>query len=112
MTTDSFFVDGGVSDKDGGFLIPVTSDDKYLLKISSVGFQTVIRNCKIVSLGFIVIQEQSLVLGEAVVIAHRPVYELKNGKLITNVQNSLLSKIGTASYVLNHIPGVQGKDGA
>ena len=57
------------------------------------------------------IPEQSLVLGEAVVIAHRPVYELKNGKLITNVQNSLLSKIGTASDVLNHIPGVQGKDG-
>ena len=37
---------------------------------------------------------------------------LRNGKLITNVQNSLLSKIGTASDVLNHIPGVQGKDGA
>ena len=30
MTTDSFFVDGGVSDKDGGFLIPVPSDDNYL----------------------------------------------------------------------------------
>ena len=112
MTTDSFFVDGGVSDKDGGFLIPVPSDDNYLLKISSVGFQTVFRNCTIGSLGVIVIPEQSLVLGEAVVIAHRPVYELKNGKLITNVQNSLLSKIGTASDVLNHIPGVQGKDGA
>ena len=32
MTTDSFFVDGGVSDKDGGFLIPVPSDDNYLLR--------------------------------------------------------------------------------
>ena len=60
MTTDSFFVDGGVSDKDGGFLIPVPSDDNYLLKISSVGFQTVFRNCTIGSHFSIHIQDDEL----------------------------------------------------
>ena len=46
---------------------------RYHLLVSKLFF----RNCTIGSLGVIVIPEQSLVLGEAVVIAHRPVYELK-----------------------------------
>lgn len=109
--TDSAFVQGTISNEDGSFQFLKAKEKEYILKISSVGYQTVFKNYSSGDVGIIRLNAAAQMLGEAVVVARRPAYELKGGALTTNVQNSLLSTAGTANDVLSHIPGVQGQDG-
>ena len=48
LTTDSAFVGGAVSDEDGKFTITAPKNDKYLLKISSVGYITTLKRIEMV----------------------------------------------------------------
>ncbi len=50
-------------------------------------------------------------LDEVVIKGHRPLTQLKNNALVTTIENSVLSKLGTAKDVLAKIPGVIEKDG-
>lgn len=109
--TDSAFVQGTISNEDGSFQFLKAKEKEYILKISSVGYQTVFKNYSSGDVGIIRLNAAAQMLGEAVVVARRLAYELKGGALTTNVQNSLLSTAGTANDVLSHIPGVQGQDG-
>lgn len=52
-----------------------------------------------------------MMLDEAVVVGRRPTYSLKQGTLTTNVENTLLSSLGTANDVLKRVPGLQINDG-
>ena len=52
-----------------------------------------------------------MMLDEAVVVGRCPTYSLKQGTLTTNVENTLLSSLGTANDVLKRVPGLQINDG-
>lgn len=51
----------------------------------------------------------SFILEGVVITAKRPDYQIKDGNLVTRIENSLLSKSGTGNDVLKHIPGIQEK---
>lgn len=108
---DSSFIQGTVSDDGGRFQMQAIPNTSYLLKVSCIGYETVYKHCSAGDVGVLTIPEETLMLQEAVITARRPTYQMKNGNLVTNVQNSLLSKIGTADDVLGRIPGIQGKEG-
>lgn len=49
-------------------------------------------------------------IGAAQVTAYRPVAQLKNGALVTTVENTPLAKVGSAEDVLQQIPGIVKKN--
>lgn len=110
---DSAFVAGTVTDGEGAFAFNALSPEGNLLKVSSVGYQTVYRTCEAGSgTGnlLITMQPDAVQLQETVVTARRPTYKMKGNSLVTSVSNSLLSTLGSAGEVLEHVPFVQAKD--
>ncbi|MBQ9637220.1 MAG: outer membrane beta-barrel protein [Prevotella sp.] len=106
---DSAFIAGAVTKDDGTFIIETDRNDG-LLKVSSVGYATKYVDAQKGSVGDIQMQPDTQTLGEVVVKGSRPQYQMGNEGLVTNVENTLLSQLGTASDVLKHVPGIIAKD--
>lgn len=109
---DSTFVQGAVSGAEGAFKIEGITERTYILRATSVGYQTVYKNCSCGNIGTLSMPSDAVMLNEAVVTGHRPKYQLKGSSLLANIQNTLLSSVGTANDILKRIPGVQGSDGS
>jgi hypothetical protein len=108
---DSTYFQGTVSKADGTFDLSKSIENNCFLKISCVGYKTVYKTCTTTNVGSITLFPESTLLKGAVITALRPTFKLKNGALVTDVKNSLLSKAGTANDVLSQLPSVEGKDG-
>ena len=108
---DSTFVQGAISDADGWFSIP-TEKTHGLLKVSSIGYVTKFVDCQGGNMGNISLLTDRQMLGEVEVTAMRPTYKMTSEGIATNVENTVLSKAGTAEDVLAKIPGLtKKKDG-
>ena len=108
--TDSAFVKGAVSGEDGSFVID-SSCNGEIIKVTSVGYKTICKDCTDENVGIIKMEEDSKMLGEVVVKSSRPVTAIKGNALVTTVANSQLSHAGTANDVLRQVPMVTGRDG-
>lgn len=89
--TDSAFVKGAMSGEDGSFVID-TSCNGGIIKVSSVGYKTVCKDCTGENVGIIKMEEDSKMLGEVVVKSSLPKTVLKNGGMTTTVAGSVLEK--------------------
>lgn len=107
--SDSAFVAGTTTDTDGRFTL-MGSTAKPLIKISYLGYKTRVLDATASNLGTIVLEPETTMLGEVVVKAQRPAFKLTTEGLRTEVENTLLSKVGTAKAVLENLPGVQRKN--
>jgi len=107
--TDSVFIVGAVTKDDGTFTIETDKQDG-LLKVSSVGYIIRYINAQQGNVGDIQMQPDTQMLGEVVVKGHVPQFQMGNEGLVTNVENTLLSQLGTACDVLKHVPGIIAKD--
>ena len=76
--TDSAFVKGAVSGEDGSF-VSDTSCNGGIIKVTSVGYKTVCKDCEGENIGIIKMEEDSETLGEVVVKSSLPKTILKNG---------------------------------
>ena len=107
---DSSFVQGTISDENGNFSIgPFT--DENILRVSCLGFLPITKahtNSPVT----IVMQEDINLLSEVVVNGNLPVTRMKGDAMVTNVENSVLSKAGSANDVLTKIPGITKKQDA
>ena len=63
--TDSAFVKGAVSGEDGSFVID-TSCNGGIIKVTSVGYKTICKDCTGENVGIIKIEEDSKMLGEVI----------------------------------------------
>ena len=108
--TDSAFIKGAVSGEDGSFVID-SSCNGGIIKVTSVGYKTICKDCTGENVGIIKMEEDSKMLGEVVVKSSRPVTAIKGNALVTTVANSQLSHAGTANDVLRQVPMVTGRDG-
>lgn len=100
---DSTFIGGAITDENGLFALEGKGD---LLRISSVGYVTLYEACKKNDMGIILLHSDTQLLGEVVVKANLPVTRMKGDALVTNIENSVLSKAGTANDVLGKVPGI------
>ncbi len=107
---DSAFVKGVVSGEDGRFSIESSCNDG-IIKVTSVGYKTICKDCTGENVGVITMVEDSKMLGEVVVKSSRPVTAIKGNALVTTIANSQLSHAGTANDVLRQVPMVTGRDG-
>ena len=109
--TDSAFVTGTVTDTEGAFTL-TSNTAKPLIKISYLGYKTRIIDNLTGDLGVITLEPDATQLGEVVIKGERPAFKFTTEGLKTDVENTLLSKVGTAKAVLKNLPGVQQtKDG-
>jgi len=103
--TDSSFISGTTTNGNGQFSILSSKSEKQrLLKISYVGYET--KYAAANDSDYLTIRLGSMTnsLKEIVVKGHRPTFEMKSGVLITNVQNTILEKLGNANDVFAQLP--------
>lgn len=104
---DSTFVTGTVSEESGSFTLQVPAEGKPLLiRVSSIGYATTYKPCTQSDLGVIRLAFDSQLLDEVVVKGDLPKTQMKGDAMVTQVQNSTLSKAGTANDVLSKLPGL------
>ncbi len=109
--SDSAFVAGTTTSDDGTFNITGNAS-KPIIKISCLGYKTRVMEATASNMGIIALEPDANELGEIVVKAQRPAFKLTTEGLKTEVENTLLSKVGTAKAVLENLPGVQRKKDA
>ena len=106
---DSSFIAGAVTKDDGTFSIDTYKKDG-LLKVSSVGYMTKYVDARQGNMGDIQILHDMQTLGEVTVKGQMPTHKMTTEGMLTTVENTLLSKAGTANDVLQQLPGIQKKD--
>jgi hypothetical protein len=108
---DSAFIAGTTTDGDGSFSL-VGNAAQPVIKITYLGYKTQVLDGQKADLGTITLEPEMTLLGEVVVKGERPAFKLTTEGIKTDVENTLLSKVGTANAVLQNLPGVQKtKDG-
>lgn len=107
---DSTFVNGGVSGENGCFSID-SSCSGGIIKVTSVGYKTIFKDCKGENVGVIKMEEDSRMLGEVVVKSSLPKTVLKNGGMMTTIVGSVLEKAGSMENLLDRIPNVSAQNG-
>lgn len=107
---DSAFVKGTVSGEDGRFTIDSPCNGG-IIKVTSVGYKTIFKDCKGENVGVIKMEEDSKMLGEVVIKSSLPKTILKNGGMTTTVAGSVLEKAGTMEHLLDRIPNVSAQNG-
>ena len=108
--TDSTFIAGTTSDTNGVFSLEQSGTDG-LLRISAIGYKTRFLPCQ-AQTNPIILQTSTAALGQVTVKGHRKQYSITADGLQTNVEGTVLSKMGTADDVLKHVPSVtKTKDG-
>lgn len=107
---DSTFVTGTTSDEKGMFSLSGQMQGR-LLRISSVGYTTVYRICKVGDMGIVSMMPDARLLGEVVVRGNLPVTRAKGDAMITTVAGSVLEKAGSGNQLLDKIPNVSAENG-
>lgn len=103
---DSVLVGGTVTDDKGTFKITAPDAGPYLLSVSFVGYKKDVRRITPSVMENITLISDDVMLDEVVVTQRLPQFRLDNGGLTTKVENTLLSKAGTAMNVVELLPGV------
>lgn len=106
---DSMLVTGTITNKNGEFSLNANDIGNAFLRISFIGYETQV--VPAISGQTIVLKAENTILGEVVVKGNLPKIQLKNDALVATVQNSVLSKAGTANDVLKRLPLLTGDDG-
>lgn len=106
---DSVMIAGTVSDENGNFALNYKNTDSAFLEVSFIGYETQVVPAKAEQI--IVMKAESFTLNEVVIKGDLPKIRLRNDALVTTVQNSVLSKAGTANDVLKRLPSIMGDNG-
>lgn len=111
-STDSTFVCGTVTLPTGEFTIEQTKGTDGILRFTSIGYKTYYINHFTNNVGIIQMQPEAKILGEVVIKGSIPKAKLNGASLIIDVENTILSKMGTGDNVLSHTPTIiKRKDG-
>ena len=104
------FVNGGVSNENGDFVIPCKAQ-RITLKVSYIGYKTITRDIGVGNIGTITLQSETYMVKGVEIKGEIPQYKPTTGGMTVDVQHSLLHDIGNADDLLSMIPMVQGRDG-
>jgi hypothetical protein len=109
---DSVLVTGVITDVAGRYAFEPVAPGKYILTLTFVGYQkqsipVELRDgVGIHTVPPIILKEDAKVLGEVIVRGQKPLVEQDGGKLILNVENSVIAAGGSAAELLERSPGV------
>lgn len=108
---DSTLISGTTTDQKGAFLLlaDANSSSNGLLRVSFIGYET--QTVPALSNQTILLEPDANLLSEVVVEGDLPRIRLRNDAIVATVQNTVLSKAGTANDVLKRLPAITGDDG-
>jgi len=111
-SADSSMVKFAVCDKDGKFEFDDLQPDAYLIKVTGIGYirnitKTYHLKLSTIDIGVIQLRKDNTNLSQVDIVAEKPFIELKPGKKILNVQNSITSAGSNALEILKRAPGVK-----
>lgn len=104
---DSSYITGAVSRDDGSFKLNLEEIKDKLLKVSCLGYTTLVIPIAGHDIGIIIMKPEAMNLTGVTINAQRPAYKVKAGALITTVQGTMLAKAGTANDVIMKLPGLR-----
>ncbi|MBR6546727.1 MAG: outer membrane beta-barrel protein [Bacteroidales bacterium] len=107
--SDSTYIAGAVADTAGRFAIAAHPEAAWV-QVTFIGYETQYRSLNDIEL--IKLTPDTEVLGKAVVKAVLPKTEIHGDALVTKIENSVLAESGSATDVLERLPGVTLKDEA
>lgn len=102
---DSSVVTGAVTDDNGLFNVAVPQGD-WLVRISLIGYEPYTAAVVQADLGTVRLQPAREVLSEVVVTGHAKMFNLEDGGISADVQNTPLKDMGSLSDVLGQMPFV------
>lgn len=107
---DSSYVSGTISNAEGRFELQAEAGD-YLLESSMMGYRKEYREIQMAvnshnDLGTLHLQEDSHLLSEVTVTAHKQHIELAAGKTTINLSSSIIGSEGNLIETLKNLPGV------
>jgi len=103
---DSSFVQGATTKEDGSFSIIVPENKTYLLKISSIEYETVYKETATGNARIIVLKEKNHQLSEVIVKGYRPIIKHEENKTIFDINQMPKIENLTSKDVLKFAPGV------
>ena len=106
---DSALLSGTTTDELGVFLLSMDDSANKLLRISFIGYETQTLPAKPELQ--IMLQSDTTMLSELVVNGNLPQIRLRNDAVVATVQNTVLSKAGTANDLLKRLPAITGDNG-
>ena len=107
---DSAFINGGVTNENGNFVIPC-SQKEVIMKITSVGYQTLTKRVRVGNIGTVKLTPEKYFLKGVTVKSRLPKTMLKGEGMTTIVAGSVLEKTMDMNQLLDRIPTVSAKDG-
>lgn len=107
---DSALISGTTTDQDGAFLLLADNNSpNALLRVSFIGYET--QTVPAQPEQTISLQPDTTLLNEVVVEGDLPRIRLRSDAVVATVQNTVLSKAGTANDVLKRLPAITGDNG-
>ena len=108
---DSAFIAGTTTLEDGRFSINNVASGN-ILKASFIGYEPYFKTLSGQETLTIVLKEDAKMMKEVVVKGNAPLHKMTSEGIQTNIENTILSKLGTCEDVLAHVPGLtKKKDG-
>ena len=101
------YINGGVSNGNGDFVIPCKARQQLMVKVSFVGYKTVERNIGVGHIGTITLLPETYMVKGVEVKGEIPQYKPTSGGMTVDIQHSILHDIGTANDLLAMLPMVQ-----
>ena len=101
------YINGGVSNGNGDFVIPCKARQQMMVKVSFIGYKTVERNIGVGNIGTITLLPETYMVKGVEVKGEIPQYKPTSGGMTVDIQYSILHDIGTANDLLAMIPMVQ-----
>ena len=106
----STYLNGGVSNENGDFVIPCQTR-RVMLSVSYIGYKTVERTISVGEIGTITLQPETYMMNGVEIKGEIPQYKAAQGGLTVDVQHSILHDIGTADDLLSMMPLVKNING-
>lgn len=103
---DKSYISGCVTEADGTFAMPSMPQKDCLLRVSFVGYTTVIVPCR--QENSITLKENAMMLKGVEVKASRPMVERRGSTIVANVAGTPLSMMGSAADMIGSLPFVTG----
>lgn len=109
-TSDSIFMRGATTGFDGRYIIADIAEGSYLLRITSVGYETIWQSIGVAgdnSLPTITLKPTAETLQTVQITAKRPIFAMDGEKNLYNVAEDPTVQGGTAADALRSAPGVE-----
>lgn len=106
---DSVLIAGTTTDESGSFIFTADGSDNMLLRVSFIGYETQTLPAK--PHQEIYLKSDTTILGEIVVNGNIPRIRLRDDAVVVTVENTVLSKAGTAIDVLKRLPAITEDNG-